>query len=204
MKSVILFRSTLLFIIATSSANAATDNSRFDGVRATIETHIINSDIPSAAVAVAKDGKFIWQQGFGLANEEEKISATEHTLYSLASISKPVAATGLMVLVEKGLLDLDKPANYYLDSTKLTAYMGDAKDATVRRLANHTSGIPAHFHPIYEDNGKPAPSMDESIRRYGNITMKPGELFQYSNFAFGVIDYIVERVSGQTYNAFYA
>ena len=49
------------------------------------------------SVAVAKDGEIIWEEAFGWADREKRIPATEHTMYSLASISKPITATGLMV-----------------------------------------------------------------------------------------------------------
>ncbi len=190
----------LLALFATSLGHTAGD--RFDSVRAAIESHIIKNDSASVAVAVAKDGEILWQQGFGWANKEKKIAATENTLYSLASVSKPIAATGLMVLVEKGLVDLDKPVNDYLGDAKVVAHVGDAQDATLRRLANHTSGLPTQYHPIYDDKGVPVPPMDESIRRYGHLVNAPGEVWQYSNFAFGLINYVIERVSGQSYNDF--
>jgi hypothetical protein len=70
---------------------------------------MVEHDVPSLAVAVAKDGEIIWEAGFGWADRERRIRATEHTMYSLASISKSITATGLMVLVERGLVDLDHP-----------------------------------------------------------------------------------------------
>jgi CubicO group peptidase (beta-lactamase class C family) len=64
-------------------------------------------------------------------------------MYSLASISKSFTATGLMVLAEHNRIDLDKPVNDYLGNARLTAHIGDAANATVRRTANHTSGLPS-------------------------------------------------------------
>jgi hypothetical protein len=65
---------------------------------------VADGKVPSVAVAVARDGEIIWEQGFGLADREKNISATEHTGYALASISKQLTATGLMILVERGLI----------------------------------------------------------------------------------------------------
>src|SRR2546430_1503356 len=83
---------------------------RWDSVRALIRQTIAESNLPSISVAVAKDGKIIWEEGFGWADREKLIAATPNTMYSLASISKPITATGLMTLVERGKIDLDKPA----------------------------------------------------------------------------------------------
>ena len=68
------------------------------------------------AVAVASDGEIIWEAGFGLADREKNIPATEHTQYPLASISKSLTATGLMILVEQGLTYLKAHADYLLQA----------------------------------------------------------------------------------------
>ena len=83
-------------------------NDRFGSVRESIAAQLTESGVPSVAVAVAKDGKIIWEQGFGWADREKRVAATEHTLYSLASISKPITATALMTLVAAGKIDLDR------------------------------------------------------------------------------------------------
>src|SRR5712692_1718146 len=118
---------------------------RFDDIRGLIRKELAKSHMPSIAVAVAHDGKIIWEEGFGWADREKRIQATEHTMYPLASISKPITATGLMVLVQAGKIDLDRPINDYLGSAKVRARVGDAAQATVRRVANHTSGLPLHY-----------------------------------------------------------
>lgn len=96
--------------------------------------------LASIAVAVAHGGKIIWEESFGWADREKMIAATPQTMYSLASISKPITATGLMTLVERGAIDLDKPANEYLGTGKLTGHAGEATGATVRRVLSHTAG----------------------------------------------------------------
>src|SRR5512134_3804902 len=106
---------------------------QFAVARAHAKAAVTDSGVPSLAVAVSKGGKIVWQEGFGWADREGRIPATEHTTYSLASISKPITATGLMILVERGLVKLDNPANDYLGTGKITGLAGDAAGATVRR-----------------------------------------------------------------------
>src|SRR5439155_21219821 len=120
-------------------------------------------------------------------------------LFSLASISKPITATGLMVLVQRGKVSLDRPANDYLGVGKLTGLAGDAGGATVRRVLSHTAGLPLHVQFFYSNEGVRPPTMDETIARYGILVSAPGETFRYSNLGFGIIDYIISRVSGQSY-----
>jgi CubicO group peptidase (beta-lactamase class C family) len=175
---------------------------RFDGVRDFIRKGLVETGMPSVSVAVVKNGTILWEEGFGWADREKRVRATEHTMYSLASISKPFTATGLMVLAEQGKLDLDRPINDYLGSAKLRARVGDAAEATVRRVANHSSGLPLHVHFFYQNTPRRPPPMDETILRYGNLVTAPGERFQYSNLGFGILDYVIERVSGKTYADF--
>ena len=83
---------------------------------------------PALAVAVVKDGRIVWEQGFGFADVQKQTKATEHTLFSLASISKPLTATGIMLLEQNGKIALDQPANTYLGEAKIRAQVGDASD----------------------------------------------------------------------------
>ncbi|MDP6041909.1 MAG: serine hydrolase domain-containing protein [Candidatus Latescibacteria bacterium] len=177
-------------------------NQPFQNVEQLIKTRLSETRVSSLAVAVAQDGEIIWEEGFGMADRETQRSSTPDTIYSLASISKPITATGLMILVERGLIDLDAPANNYLGNTKLTAHIGNANDATVRRLANHTSGLPLHCHFFYADEDAVRPSFDETIHRYGHLATLPGEVYQYANSGFGFLEYIIERVSGKSYPDF--
>src|SRR5438034_2341809 len=129
--------------------SARVTNDVFGAVRDLIRGRLVEQVVPSLAVAVARDGEILWEEGFGWADRENRVPATEHTMYSLASISKPITATGVMVLKERGKLDLDRPINDYLGEAKLKAWIGDAAEATVRRVANHTSGLPLHWHFFY-------------------------------------------------------
>lgn len=183
-------------------ALAAFGAGRFDEIRSYIQTEMAARSVPSLAVAVAQGERILWEEGFGWADLERRRAATEHTPYSLASISKPITATGLMLLVQRGKIDLDRPVNDYLGFAKLNARAGNANDATVRRVANHTSGLPLHYQFFYADEPYARPSMDETILRYGNLITAPGETWQYSNLGYGVLDYVISRVSGVSYAEF--
>ncbi len=189
-------------IVSMVGACASVRADQFDAVRSQIKSALVEEQIPSIAVAVARDGEILWEEGFGWADRENRVAANEHTMYSLASISKPITTTGLMVLVQRGQLELDRPANDYLGAAKLVAHVGDSNDATLRRLANHSSGLPLHYQFFYVDEPYERPPMDESIRRYGHLVTAPGERYQYANFGYGVLDYIIERTSGMSYAEF--
>jgi len=175
---------------------------RFDSVRALIRQRIVDGSMPSAAVAVAQHGKIIWEEGFGWANREKMIPATPDTMYSLASMSKPLTATTLMTLVQAGKIDLDKPINDYLGDAKIKARIGNVNDATVRRVANHSSGLPFHVQFFFSNQPYQRPSSDETILRYGNLVTIPGEHYQYSNLGYGILGYTLARASGESYADF--
>jgi len=175
---------------------------RWSAVRDTIRAVMARSDIPSVAVAVARGKTIIWEEAFGWADRERMIEATPNTMYSLASISKPMTATGLMTLVERGLVDLDRPANDYLGIGKLTGLAGDAHGATVRRVMSHTAGLPLHYQFYYVNQPYPVLSNDETIARYGILVTPPGEVYEYSNLGYGIIDQIISRVAEEEYAAF--
>ncbi|MPY88070.1 MAG: serine hydrolase [Luteitalea sp.] len=189
----------LTLAAACVSAPLAT---QFEEIEAKIERVIADEGVPSMAVAVAREGRILWEAAFGLANKETGLAATPHTPYSLASISKPITATGLMILVERRLVDLDRPINEYLGDAKVIGRAGPARDATLRRVANHTSGLPLHYQFFYEDEPYRRPPMDETIRRYANLVTAPGERFQYSNLGYGLIDDVIARRSGMGYAEF--
>jgi CubicO group peptidase (beta-lactamase class C family) len=155
---------------------------------------------PSVAVAVIRDGHVVWADGFGEADRARHTPATADSIYLLASVSKPITATGLMTLVDAGKIDLDQPANRYLQGAALRAPGSDPALMTVRRLANHTSGLPVHYSFYYA--GSTPPPREETIRRYGFANWTPGTHWEYSNLAFGILDHIITRVSGQPLGQF--
>jgi CubicO group peptidase (beta-lactamase class C family) len=186
-----------VLLVCVVSAKPVLAQDQFESVRDSIRTKMQQRGVPSIAVAVAQGNKILWEQGFGWADREERIPADANTMYSLASISKPLTATALMTLVSAGKIDLDKPINNYLGTAKIHAFVGNAEDATVRRVANHSSGLPEHFQFFYQNEAWRPPSMDETILRFANLVTPPGERFQYSNLGYGILDDVIARVSGR-------
>ena len=192
----------LLFLLHLAALSVKSQKLSFETLSDSIQKIVVDNNIPSVAVAVAKDGEIIWEEGFGWADREKRRAATPHTVYSLASISKPMTATGLMVLVERGVIDLDRPINEYLGQSKLIARIDDKNEATVRHVASHRAGLPLHYNYFYEDEPYRRPSMDETIRRYGNLVTAPGERYQYSNLGYGLLDYIISRTAKVSFAEF--
>jgi CubicO group peptidase (beta-lactamase class C family) len=173
-----------------------------DSLRARIKVIMDSGNAPSLAWAVAKGGRIVWEEGMGFSDLERRTPATPNTAYSMASISKPITATGVMKLVEQGKLDLDRPANDYLGEARITGLAGDASGVTVRRLLTHTSGLPLHYRFFYEGSSIKRPTMDEAIARYAITVYPPGKVYNYSNLGYGVLDELIGKVSGKGYEEF--
>jgi CubicO group peptidase (beta-lactamase class C family) len=174
----------------------------FGHLRNRIEGYRVEAGVPSISVAAAKGGRIVWEESFGWADVEKGVEATPHTMYALASTSKTLTATGIMALVERGLVDLDRPVSDYLGDVGLRAYEGDLSGVTLRRIFTHTSGLPRFWRHYYEDELATRPSPRELVRRYGGLVAPPGERFIYSNVGIALAGLVIEEVSGQSYAEF--
>src|SRR5229473_738648 len=117
------------------------------------------NSIPGLSAAVVLEGEPRWSQGFGMADLENPSPATSSTLFRLGSISKPISATAVLQLWERGKLDLDAPVQ---------------KDwpITTRELLGHLGGI-RHYHPdgkgdVPEDSARHFASMQESLQIFAS------------------------------------
>lgn len=165
-----------------------------------LERRMIESGMPSVAFAIAHDGKIVHEQGLGYADREKKIPTSPQTLYPIASVTKTLTCMAIMKLVDRGLVDLDQPINKYLaPEAPVPVWIGRAEDVTVRRVANHSAGM-----PTYSRNFRAGEkiSLDESITRYANVVAPPGERYVYSNIGYAVLARLIERVSGLSYATF--
>lgn len=187
-----------LLVLAVMSGRAGPSQAdQFDTIREEIQRRMVQQSVPSVSVAVAHGDRILWEEGFGWADRENRRRATSHTPYTLGSISKPITATALMVLVERKRLALDKPINDYLGDAKLRARVGDAGQATLRRVAQHTAGLPGYYETFYPDEPGGPPTPEVVTLRYGFVVSPPGDRFYYSNLNYALLGEAVARASGK-------
>jgi CubicO group peptidase (beta-lactamase class C family) len=177
-------------------------STRFHRVHEQIQQSMRERGIPSLAIAVSQGDTILWEEGVGWADREQHILATPHTLYSLGSLSKPITATALMRLCERQQIDLETPINNYLGINTLQAWCGKSEDATVRRVANHTAGLPLHYQFFYDDEPERPPPIDITLQRYGQLVTQPGERFLYSNMGYGLFSHIIASLSHTSFADF--
>ncbi|MBX9617346.1 MAG: serine hydrolase [Caulobacteraceae bacterium] len=154
----------------------------------------------SGSVLVARGDQVLLDQGYGLANREWNIPNDGDTKFRLGSITKQFTAVAVVLLHERGLVDLDAPLKTYLPDTP-ASWDG----VTVRHLLTHTSGI-ANFtaFPDYEAQKTRPATLEALIARFRDrpLEFQPGEGWAYSNSGYILLTALIERVSGQDYAAF--
>jgi CubicO group peptidase (beta-lactamase class C family) len=185
-----------LILLVTAVCGFAQEAARFDEV----VTSYARDYRFMGSVLVAKDDAVVFQQSVGWANAEWKIANSASTKFRLGSLTKQFTAAAILLLAEQGKLKLDDPLSKLLPSTP-TSWGG----VTVRQLLSHTSGVPSFTEAPDYGIWKLSPEGPAKIVAHmadKPLDFTPGERFHYSNTGYLLLGWIVERVSGQSYEAF--
>lgn len=159
--------------------------------------------IVGIAVAVARDGRTVFAEGFGHADVARSVPVDENTIFDIASVGKQYTAVAILELAEQGKLDLDQRVRELVP--ELPEHF---PDATIRQLLSMTSGFVSG--ELDEQN----PPDDYGRKRYGlelltdvelqtgEARFRPGEVFVYSNADYLVLGLVVEAAGGKRYDRF--
>ncbi|MDP5274609.1 serine hydrolase domain-containing protein [Chengkuizengella axinellae] len=143
----------------------------------------------SGYVFIAQNNKLLYEDGFGFANYESETEHTSQTTYRLASLTKQFTAFSILLLEERGLLNLHDPISKYFPN------YAEGAEITIHHLLSMSSGIPELN--FYNPNGL-LDSLEEGLVH----EFDPGEKFSYSNSNYLLLEYIIKQVSGLTYDEF--
>jgi len=199
MRKLCLVLSLLCCIVARATEPVPAPEA-FAEVRTLVSRAVEEGMTPSIGVAVIQNGEVIWLETFGKADLAQGTAATPDTPYPLTSCTKPATALAFLELRERGLIDLDKPANTYLGDNALRAAQGKAEDITARRLLNHTAGFARYFSYYYAPVQPLA--KDQVIARYGQAVIAPGESFEYSNLGYAIAGALLEKAADAPWGEF--
>ena len=182
---------------ATHPLTAADLEAWLDGL---MPTALRTAQTPGAVVVVVKDGQVLFEKGYGFADYARRVPVDpRQTLFRPGSVSKLFTWTAVMQLVEQGKLNLDADVNTYLDF-RIPPYHGIP--VTLRQLMTHRAGFSETARDLLT-YGKPPPPLAEVLKRY-----TPPRIFApedgpgYSNYGASVAGYIVQRVSGEPFEAY--
>lgn len=165
--------------------------------------------VPALSVAVVDNFKLVWAKGYGVTETGGKTPVTTHTLFQAGSISKPVAATGTLYLVEHGKLSLDENVNLRLKSWQVpdNQFTKDQK-VTLRRIMSHSAGLTVHGFPGYAV-GAPIPTLVQVLNGVPpantapvRVDTIPGTKSIYSGGGVTIEQLLVMDVTGEPFPAF--
>lgn len=202
---------------------------RLARIDALCESAVSAGDIPGVVALVARKGKIIYWKAFGMADNESGQSLKRDDIFRIASQSKAITATAVMMLWEEGRFNLDDPISKYIPEFKDpqvlesfqyrdTSYttVAASGEITIRHLLTHTSGIgygvidgDERFKMIYEKAGvtdlftTEEISIEQSVKKLAKLPLHhhPGDAFTYSE-GLDVLGYFIEVISGTPFDVF--
>jgi CubicO group peptidase (beta-lactamase class C family) len=162
--------------------------------------------IPGLGIAVGHEDGRTWSAGHGTTGGAEPAAVDDDTAFQACSISKHVAAFGVMRLVADGVLDLDADIHDHLTTWRLPAEEGSPPTVTLRELLGHTAGLSANWFRGY-GVGEPVPSLLQTLRGTApantppvRSSLLPGSRFRYSGSHYAVLQQLVQDVTGTRFD----
>ena len=181
---------------ADAASRVAPDTARMEQV---IQS-FVSSDHFMGSVLVARGNEILFDKGYGFANLEWNIPNSPSTRFRLGSITKQFTAASIFLLEERGKLSVNDPVKKYLP---------DAPAAwdkiTIYNLLTHTSGIPSFTSfPDYASLEPFATTPEQLVKRFRDkpLDFQPGEKWSYSNSGYVLLGYLLEKISGESYEKF--
>jgi CubicO group peptidase (beta-lactamase class C family) len=176
---------------------AADANSWLDGY---LPNALRTSDIAGAVVVIVKDGEVLTERGYGYADVAAKKPVDPKlTLFRPGSVSKLFTWTAVMQLVEQGKIDLDADVNQYLD---FRIPPREGQPITMRNLMQHTAGFEEQAKGVISENPQAA-GFEVLLKAWvPQRVYAPGTTPAYSNYGASLAGYIVQRVSGESFDAY--
>lgn len=167
-----------------------------DGVAAGV---MADWKVPGAALAVVQDGKVVLTRAYGQRDVEADLPVTTATQFVICSITKSFTATGIAILHSEGRLDWAKPVRDYIPEFRLSDAVATER-VTIRDLLCHQSGLPRHDWVHFAGDRAPAEML--GLMRHLEPSRDIRVAWQYNNLCYNVAGLLIERLSGQSYEAF--
>ena len=154
--------------------------------------------IPGAAVAIVKDGRIVYQKGFGVKEAGSADVVDEHTVFRLGSVSKGFASVLTGIYVDEGIVSWDSPVSDFVEGFRLND-PDQTSRVQVKHLLSHTSGLPRHAYTNLVEDGL---SLDRIIPRLERVPLiaREGQQLSYQNAAYSAIEKVLEAQTDTEFN----
>jgi len=146
--------------------------------------------VPGVSICLIQDKEIAFSKCFGVSDASLKTNVSDKTMFEACSMSKPVFAYLVLILVEEGKLELDKPLYNYLPEKFICEDEDYPKQITARMILSHTSGLP-NWRKGSEENESPLP-----------IYFKPGTKFNYSGEGIYYLQRVVENIVNESLESY--
>ncbi|WP_152393016.1 serine hydrolase domain-containing protein [Paenibacillus guangzhouensis] len=207
MKKTIVFVLTILILFSgfTTQSYASLSDTQSAAIQALLDDASRISGVPGMSISIlADDDVFYFSSGY--ADRESGLSASENTLYELASVSKAFTGMGILLLEEQGLLSMTDTVQKYLPWFTLK-YQGkpvDMQSLTLNNFLHHTSGLTNARHTQNIPQGNTPDLLQKTVEMLvdAELAFPPGEQYNYGTVNYDVLGLVIEIVSGQSYEDF--
>jgi CubicO group peptidase (beta-lactamase class C family) len=166
-----------------------------------IRRTLIEGSIPSLTIALVSGDQIVWTGAYGYSNIWARTAAMPTTVYLIGSTFKAMSTVALMQQLEQGKFKLDDPVDNYLTDFKIQGE-DRAHPVTFRHLLTHTSGLPADFGPFPVWGDTAPPPLEVYLREKLKVSRPPLEKEEYSNLAYTLVGYLVQKLSGTPYKKY--
>jgi serine beta-lactamase-like protein LACTB len=196
----LLYLATALMMLAltplTGPSAATLSAAQRETLEATLSAEWSRWNAPGLSAAIVADRSLVWSRGLGLADLEQRVPATQATVYRIASISKTITAVAVMQLAEQAKLDLDAPIQRYCP-----AFPEKPWPITARHLMAHLGGIRGYLSMEELYNTHHYTNLVEPLALFKDdpLQFEPGTQFSYTTYGYTVLGCVIEGASGMTY-----
>lgn len=170
-----------------------------------VDSIVINKmnqyNIPGLSIGLIRNDSVIYNTGYGVRSIKNNSFVTENTIFHTASISKLFTAVATMRLIQQKEITIDDKLVNILPELKFDDKR--VNDITIKNLLNHTSGLPDINNYHWDNNNQSDHSLEDYILGLNlKLDANPSTEYQYSNLAYDILGYVIEKVSGSTFDDF--
>ena len=215
-----LFAGLALIAAVPVLAGSAENKDPLTSLSRLVKEFMVQYQVPGAALAITRDNRLVYADGFGHADREHQLPVSPRSLFRIASVSKPFTATAILQLVEQDHFRLDDPVLPLLKHTLRDApgVPGDQRlqAVTIRHLLQHRAGwdrTQSRFFPLRSNSlveicrvaGVAPPGTPDTVVRYmlaKPLDDTPGARYAYANIGYLVLGRVIESITGQSYASY--